>query len=246
MKGEKKVSVILTDRNAEALAKLADSLGEKISPTVNLLISAFAGDITDTIRNDIYGLCQVKVTELYKQFYNASKFQEKELTQDLNRYTNIAKLIRGNASITSEDLDIGFQQIRIKNGIAKIPKDDWILVNPEDAEKCEHVCIVEFRNSRLYNAPHFCFFTNVEMGKDYNEEEINRRCAEKWPDFNKLLGMHVELKRDPKNPAVYLNLDEWNRSPQIGYFPLVEFRNSVYKKAGRKAPCGAYIIRDQD
>lgn len=252
MWGEKKISVILNSKNNAALSRLAGKLKMKLGPVTNMLISSFV-DIPGSISDDIYDLCRQRVTELKNLFDTLDKdsYTAADTWNNINKYIDIARIVKTEPDITIDDLYISkadsgeedkMTRIPVKDGVAVIPSD-WIILNKDEAKEKRYACIVEFMNWDKYNIPHFCYFTNDNLGKDYDTEVIKEKCQEAWPKFNDMLKKEVKLKRDPIDNSI-LNGDEWRKSPHVGFFSLAT--SDDYDIEHDKIPFGAYILRNND
>lgn len=137
------------------------------------------------------------------------------------------------------------QKISLKNGYLLIP-EDWIIVNPEVSTSTNYAAVIECRNFRKYNVPHFVYLNNIKYEKDYDdnfEKEFYKMCTTIWPQFKEIekLSNSNQPIEDPDNKGKYLNIKEHLSAPIIGIFSIVEQNDMLTTE---EAPYGAMIIRN--
>ena len=192
--------------------------------------------------------CKAKVRILLDQMDKSGEFEVEVLSTKIQKYLRIMTFFNNGNEIRSDQIkrEPVMKTIPVKNGTIICPQD-WIVVNPDDANASEYAGVVECRNANIYGIPHFLFFTDVKYANQYDEQElahIDELCAQKSQQFAKALNNQVSLIDDPEHPGEYLNVKEHLSSPFIGHFHLYEQGDPCYP-AGYKPPYGAMIIRNQ-
>lgn len=239
---KKKMSFDIEMSNLKWLKETADSAGVKVAPMLNSLIKIFAGSPSD-FRHKEYVYCCNRVIQLQNEIeIITGSYERRKVEDEISWYVELGKLYSGNMNLTAEEMSmLDKDKISLKEGYAVIP-DDWIVLNRNQAPDKMYACVVEFRNWEKFDIPHFVYFTDTEMGRDYDTKEINRLCNELWPQFNDMLAKQVKPRRDPTDNHI-VNSSEWSASPHVGYFPL-EVYESKEELAKDHPPFGAYILRD--
>ena len=233
-----KFSVDVSGENKKYLDELTDNLGMKYGPSINLIISVFAGMPKD-IKATILGFCEEKYRELTSYQKVADEMEKAELENKKEWYLTIARLMNKGRDIVIKHED-AMRKIEIKNGYLIIPAD-WIILNPEQAKYCMYAGVLECRNSARYGIPHFVFFSDTKYACDYDAllyEHIQEMCTKAWPDYKALvLDRQVKLIMDPDRPGQYLNAQDFMEAPTIGHFHISESSECD------NPPCGAVIVR---
>lgn len=109
-------------------------------------------------------------------------------------------------------------KISMSDGMAVLIPDDpsnWIVANPLDAPLANRATIVEVRNGKIYDVPHFVVFHSG----DASTEAIDEIVIRAFPKFEEILNRRVDPRYDAEGN--FLNLAEWNSSPAIGRFPAL-------------------------
>lgn len=235
IKGLCKFTLNLTEDNKVSLDILAEELGMKYGPVVNMIISTFC-DMPEDIKHEIIAFCKSKREELKVIYLVAGDCEKDKIKKERQHYLSIMKLMnKGMIENIESKIIIKEKKVELKTGYVIIP-DDWILLNPEDAKNCMEVDVVECRHSEEYGIPHFVYFTNDYKNED--ETVIEELCVKAYPKFREIMDMQVKPLRNSDGKGKILNAEEYMASPTIGHFPLPE------KSENSNPPFGAMIVRD--
>lgn len=245
-----KITALLNDRNKDIIETLANSSDTSFSTVLNCIITALC-DAPRDIRNSITEVLMNK-QEAYKQSIPDSPYITKtelwhklDICQMLCKYINAGEFTDDVARERKEKSHNNLIKIKIKDGYAVFP-DDWAQLNPEDAENCSYVVIIEVspRKPYILNGeipPHFVYYAkyNHHNVDDKFYSHIDDLCVQKYPPFKKLIDDRIHIDEENK-----LSLDELKKRTIIGYFYLyVEGEDSRSTIDNYDPPYGAKIIR---
>lgn len=232
--------------NKEILDDLTENYMMKYGPMINKIIDTFCR-MPKKIKKVFIKTCLAECERLAIEIEQTSEasFHYEELKKDRNWYIEILKLMNGGKYESIEEKKEASSMIKIKmfDGYLLIPAD-WIVVNPESAEKCRYAAVLECRNHIQYGVPHFVFFNNYKYACDYTdymEEEFFSLCRKVWPKFSEIqiLSEKNALVPDPDNKGRYLNSEAHLAAPIIGLFHIEEHGDRAYGEP----PYGAKIVR---
>ena len=234
-----KLSIDLTDSNKQKLEKIKADRYIPYGNTINTLIQTFC-NLPEDVQDSLYTFCKEKMALLSREMNTAGDFAFEKLSNKYVIYGDIASFFSKGYKLRMEDVKRTpiMKKIKIKNGYLICP-DDWKLINPEDAEKCDFAYVIECRNSAKYGIPHYVYFTFADDRAD--GDLINRRCVSVYPEFKEVLDKQVNPVYDPNDPSKCLNIEEHLASPYIGHFPI--HRDGIdYLIADKEPPYGAKIV----
>ena len=112
--------------------------------------------------------------------------------------------------------------IILKNGYIKYP-DHWVAVKNMNPSEATHCGILTFRKGIKLGIPTFLFFLKDKTVNEMDiedEKRVYEACEMVFPSFHSVLGAQVEPQRGLNNQI--LNFDEWNESPEIGWFHVFD------------------------
>lgn len=113
--------------------------------------------------------------------------------------------------------------------------DDWVFVNQAAASRCDNVFVLEVRNGRAFEVPHFVYFKN---GETCSNDEMVEAVEPIWPRIREIESAQVVPAYDRNGE--FLNYEEWDNSPTIGVFRILD--STDYGRFN-EAPCGAMVYR---
>lgn len=247
-----KLTIDLSDCNKEILEKIKTERRMPYGNTINSLIDAFC-EIPESVKKELLTFIKTRIKALYKEMDVAEDFLFRDLAMQSEAYIEIATFLNDGRRISIESIESEptLTKYPVRNGILICP-DDWIVLNPEQADVMMYAGVVECRNSENFGKenfgekiPHFVFFSNKKYAKEYDNyytDHINKLCVQMWPNFQKVIESQVEPIDDPERPGYQLNAEEWMKAPTIGHFSVYEHGDPIY---GTKyePPAGARIIR---
>ena len=240
-----KLTIDLTDKNRETLEKIKAEQRSPYGTTINELIDIFC-NVPESVKKELLSFIKPKIRDLYRQMDAAGDFSFKEISEKTQSYMDIATFLNDGKRFSISEIDsvTTMQKIPMYNGFLICP-DDWIIVNPEQAEDATNACVVECRNAGKFGIPHLLVFSNRESVNDYDdiyEESIHRMCCRAYPRFAEILDMQVKPIDDPEHPGLLLNSDEWMKAPNIGLFDIYVQGDPKYG-VGYEPVAGARIVR---
>lgn len=239
-----KLNIELTEKSREKLENIKVRESVPYGNTINYLIDAFA-DLPETVKEYLVAVCKPKMRQLQEEITNSKGFKADEIFKQMEAYRKITSYLGGevvNAYLTDATSDV--KKINLKNGYVMCP-NNFILLNPEEAENHEYAGVIECRNSSKYGIPHAMFFCDYRYGREYPKEFCDmmiQKFCEKFEKFKKIVELQVDPIYDPDNPGLLLNSDEWMESPEIGFFAVfVEGDPGYYPNY--KPPYGIQIFK---
>ncbi|SDB68371.1 hypothetical protein [Butyrivibrio sp. INlla16] len=240
-----KLTTDLAEGNRAILDNLKEENNWKYGYSINTMISTF-GNLPKTVKLYFLSLCKQKLKELNKRMDVAGEFEFKDLEKEHAAYDAIAKFLNNGTRISLEDLkaEPTLKKITLQDGYLICP-DDWIVINPEDAQKCLYAGVIECRNGAKYGIPHLLYFCNYRYGRDYPkgfDEMMERKAVSAYPRFKEILAKQVTPIDDPDNPGMMLNADEWMEAPTIGHFAIY-VQGDPTRPKDYQPPAGARIVR---
>ena len=238
------MSLDFTLENISAIERMANKYEEGVCPTVNTIINLICF-MPKEIQEELISFCLQKTEENEIRYTEASVFEKKEIVRNNEYYDNLITLFNGGKKINSSKNNPNMREYKMIEGSLYVPKD-WIILNPEQEGKCKYAGVVECRNHKKYKIPHFVFFTDNRLLRDYSEEFIQyiySLCEEKWPRFAEILKMEVKLISDSSQPFGYKNLEEHLASPIVGIFSILRDDDELFDN---KPPCGALIMSNNN
>lgn len=245
---KKKVSIDFNEANYCLVVQEAKDRGESNSMVINDMISTILTLSHDT-KNDLAIYCKNQQDILYKNIHyldiDSMEYQEKLLK--MKQYEKLIKLF-GDIHQKEDD---NMRRILLKEGYCIFPKD-WIMLDPIEgegsAEDCMYAGVVECRNGKRWNVPHFVYFCNYKYGSDYPsdfEDKVYKQCEKKYPRFKELFNMQMELSfADMKDPE---KVKEFSENPCFGLFSFVEKGDPLFWNSASpnyKTPAGTLIVRE--
>ncbi len=241
-----KLTTDLAEGNREILDLLKENNRWDYGYTINTMISTF-GNIPPSVKKDLLSLIKPKLKELNKRMDKAGVLELGELTKEHDAYDSIAKFLNNGQRITLEDLQAEptMKKVALQDGYLICP-ENWIIVNPEEAENCLYAGVIECRNGSRLGIPHYVYLCNYRYGNEYPKgftEDMEKQIANKYPVFKDVLAKQVTPIDDPDNPGVTLNADEWMEAPTIGHFSIYIQGDPMYGK-NYNPPAGARIVRE--
>lgn len=236
----RKLSFDLDPDNLYALQRMKSEIGWSYGNTINNLLSLLR--IPESVKVEIIELIKEQLRSLYKQADSAEIFKLNEINEKIKAYTDIATIFNKGKKLTIDDIqNRTMKKIKIKDGYLIVPSD-WIDINPEDAESMPYAGVIECNNSKKYGIPHFLFHSKHKYLRDYNTDEIEKMCANAYPDFLDIIDRQVTPERDPEHPDVILNEQAYRNAPTIGYFHIYVQDDPLYGR-NYEPPAGAKIVR---
>ncbi|MCR5099323.1 MAG: hypothetical protein K6B14_10275 [Lachnospiraceae bacterium] len=231
-----KLSFIVDDKIKKILDADKDNYGSKYGPMINFILENLC-NMPEKVKRSLLDFCSFQVKNIINQIDYADDFAKQDLIKEKQVYLNIAKIINHGKSINI------LRQINIKNGVLHIP-DNWIVVNPEDAEKCQYAAVMECQNSNRYGIPHFILLCNYRYGQDYPkdfENQFIKKCCVKWPNFKEQV-LDKQVVGIPSMDGKGLqNEKEFLEAPNIGIFHIWE-ENDEHLSSD-ETPYGSKIVR---
>lgn len=112
--------------------------------------------------------------------------------------------------------------IILKDGYVKYP-DHWVAVKNMDPSEATHCGVLSVRNGIKLGVPTFLFFLKDKTINEMDFEDEKRvylACESGFPEFSSVLKAQVDPKYGSNGQI--LNLDEWNKSPTIGWFHVFD------------------------
>lgn len=247
-----KLTIDLSDCNKRILEKIKTERRVPYGNTINNLINTFC-EIPESVKKELLVFTKSRIKALYKEMDVADDFLFRDLATQSQAYIGIATFLNDGKRISIESIEAEstLTKYPVKNGVLICP-DDWIILNPEQADVMMYAGVVECRNSDKFGKenfgeriPHFVFFSNKKYGKEYDNyftEHINDLCVRAWPNFQSVIENQVEPIDDPERPGYQINAEEWMKAPTIGYFSIYEHGDITYGP-NYEPPAGARIIR---
>lgn len=129
-------------------------------------------------------------------------------------------------------------RIPIANDGTLVIPGSWTLINAANAKGCSYAGVIEVRNSP--DAPHVVFLSPKPINDLTKEEQesVFEQAALYVPFLTTIRNAEVELEYNDDGGVA--NRDEYNNSPRIGFFPIMD---STMFNDSNPAPYGAMIIR---
>lgn len=244
---KRKLSIDLTSKNREKIEEIKNTYGLSYGDTINTVLNAVLSMSPETSAR-LLDILKSEMRSINTKLKVSGEYGNEKLNQQLKEYDNLAKCFNGWQFVSPDDLKPfeKMQEIRIKNGTLICPSD-WILINPEEAAESEYAGVVECNNSVIYKTPHFVWLRKDPSVNNFSpeeEEKVKKMCVAKWPPFEDIIQKQVSLEPDPDNLGSYTNLDDWMKSPAIGYFTIIPDDSPLYE-ADKEPPFGAKIKRDK-
>lgn len=240
-----KLSIDLKPENRKILQELKNERGWPYGTTINTLISTFC-DIPEKVSQEMLDVIEVKLKELYKRLDKAEAFETQALIREREVYNSMATFFNKGLTVSAETIEQTptMQKIQIKDSYLVIP-NDWIVLNPEDADDAYYAGVIEVRHHEKYGVPYMVVLLKEKHFYTYaknHEEWIYARCQQAWEGFANILSMQVKPVDDPTRPGYKLNEAEWAAAPNIYYYDI--YVNDDRKYGRRyKTPYGAQIVR---
>lgn len=235
-KEKKKLSIDFKEDNYNTLVDFAQSSGESNSNIINYLVSHFLNLSLDT-RKAFAKCCSEELRKEEEKYSSLGEFEKIKASKRINLYKDLIKFFTdGKGSILDEKTKM--KKIDIFDGYVIFP-NDWIIIENQNPNDSNFVGVIEVRNAKKYNIPHFLFFSKFPIRKlsAFDEKIILEHCENAYSDFKKIISMQVEPVYDNNNNI--LNIESWREAPHIGFFQIGEYgRDSVF-------PANAMIIRNK-
>ncbi len=241
----KKLSIDLTDENADTLEAIKREQRIPFGQTINSLIELFCR-IPSDVNAELLSFCKEKIKELYEEMDRAGEYEYQALMNKSQIYQNLTMFLNRGRRISIDSIESKpkMQKIEMLNGVLICP-NDYIILNKEAAEYCKYASVVEVRNAK-FGVPHFLYFHSKEANAytDSDCKIIEDLCVKEWPRFQEIINSLVEPIPDPtaEHKWQYLNAKEVNEAPQIGHFGIYIQGDSRYPR-NYAPPMGTRIIR---
>lgn len=224
--------------------KLAD--GFKLGETVNTLIATF-GLLPDVIESELIRFIRGRLQMLSAQAEHAGQYEKEKIADITEKYRQIAVYLNHGVALPSENIknEPVMREVPIKNGFLRCPKD-YVIVNEAEASTMSYACVVECRNAVNYGIPHYLVYCDRKYGSDYDESYetmLLQKILAKAPDFQRIIDLQVKPIESLETPGVFLNAEEFLKSPEIGFFHVYERGDSKYP-LDYKPPYGVEIVRN--
>ena len=233
---KKKVSIDFSEKAYQLLAEYTQKMRISNSALINFLLENFLS-MGDEEKKQWTEFCiEVLKKENDIRPSISNDFEIRAQNRKIERYCNFIDFFA-----TQKDLKVfeNMEKIHMENGYIIYP-NDWIVINYREPEKCKYAGAVAIRNSHEYNVPIFLFFSDIKIKElsEYDENEIYRRCKEKYPDFERILAMQVIPAYNSEGKM--LNAELLDKAPMIGIFQISEYaKNDVY-------PYGAMVVPEDE
>ncbi|MBR0418325.1 MAG: hypothetical protein IJI66_04085 [Erysipelotrichaceae bacterium] len=137
--------------------------------------------------------------------------------------------------------------INLDDGKCQYP-DDWHRINPYGIPdgKGKFVSVVEAKNSKKYDVPHFVFATNMRQNSYKDIKKIYDACIEDWPKFKQIIEMQVAPPDISwhEDPSYYSMLKAHQESPFLGIFNIIATDDPCFD-SGATVPYGIFIERNK-
>lgn len=243
----KKLSLDLSNKNADMLEKIKHEYGIPYGQMLNYLIEMFC-DLPAEINQELLDFCKERLQAIYKSKDEAGEYEEQMLVNKEQVYCNLATFFNhGNPIAIDASISLPkMQQIEMLNGYLVCPCD-YIVLNKDVAMQCEYASVVEVRNAG-FGVPHFLYFHTKEANKytDADIETIEKACVKEWPRFKDIRDNVVEPIFETSSEFGWkcLNSKEVSKSPQIGHFAIYVQGDSRYS-SNYKPPMDTKIVRCQ-
>lgn len=248
----KKRTIDINDGNDAVLEALKREKGIGYGTTINGLIQAVCRPDSKA-KEELLEFIKQRLRILNRQMDAAAGYEAEKLMQTAQTYQELAKYLNDGIAIGIDEINAEPVMIKIqmKDRYLIVP-DDWIVLNPEEAEQCENALVVEVRQGkRKKTIPHFIFFHNLERGVPFDAtfcDMVSRKCVKKYPGFQEFIDFKnshpdTRLKPDPEDPGHFLNEEDVLYGPQIGFFPVYVRGERILGKYGNyEPPYGVQII----
>ena len=240
-----KFTLNVSGKNKEILDQLTENYSCKYGPLINKIIETFCCMPTG-VKKAIEHACLEQYNKIATELdHTSDEFHRKDLEKSLESSLDILRLINGgiyDISVSQKEIS-NTKKLKISDGYLIVPKD-WIIINPEDAERHKYAAVLECRNSFTYGIPHFVYLTDYRSADQYTrefEKIFIEKCRQIWPKFKEIEEMNRknQLVPDPEDPNQYLNMEAYLTSPIIGLFSIDEQGDSLTDEY----PYGAMIVR---
>lgn len=240
-----KLTIDLLEKNREILEKIKAENRSPYGATINGLIDTFC-TIPNSVKKELLTYIKPKIRNLYREMDGASEFSFKELSEKAQAYMDIATFLNDGNPLSMNEIDNTTTMVRypMLDGYLICP-DNWIIVNPDEAERSTYAFVIECRNAGEYKIPHLLVFINRKSSYDYSDLEKKvflSECCKVYPRFSDILALQVDPIDDPDHPGCTLNAKEWLEAPNIGYFDIYVQGDPEFS-AGYKPVLGARIVK---
>ena len=158
----KKLSIDLTDENAEALKNIKRDQHIAFGKTINALIELFCRIPAD-IKGVLLTFCKERIKELYQEMAQAGEYETQMLMNNSQTYQKLATFLNYGRKISIDSIESKpkMQCIDMLNGSLICPID-YIILNSDDAESCDYASVGEVRNDK-FGVTHFVYFHSKEF-----------------------------------------------------------------------------------
>lgn len=187
------------------------------------------GSLLSSLANDILGLSEANAAKLLRAVSELEEgcrhecemipgFEEmrkREAQLQLERIDELRQILSVVAG-PNQAME-PMRRIKMSDMSVLVPDNpsSWVIVNEEEAPQSDEAIIVEVRNGKQYDMPHFIFFDNSKDKKE--EREIDEAISKVYPRYRQVvMANRVIPKFDSAGKLV--NADEWAHSPATGYF----------------------------
>lgn len=231
---KKKLSIDFDVENYNAMQEFSQKHRMTNSSIVNYLVNHFLR-LSHKTKIKFAKATAEQIDTLKKSFATCQEYEAIELEEQISVLQDLLLFFTDGKGYV-EDEPQKMKKTEIQNGYVIFPTD-WIVVDDSNAKYCDYVGVIEVRNGKSYNAPHFVFFSEFPINKltDSLKDTILRKCELVHPDFRKIRSMQLEPVYGDNNEI--LNADLWMKAPIIGFFQIPTYgKDSSF-------PAGAMVVK---
>lgn len=218
-----KMSIDFTEENRKMLEAIKKKKGISYSKAVNDSIDllyrmppSICHKFLTFVKNELYKIISAK--DVTGDIEDANLFIEQSYLEKFGRFIN-----NGDALLIDKPKSkIKYSTEEMASGKVLIyPSEEFILLNPESANKCSFATVTEVKNAPFF-VPHFIrfFVRPFETFSDRDKQSTEQLCVEKWPRFKEIMESVIEPILGENDKII--NTNAVYSSPQIGHFPIYE------------------------
>jgi len=236
----KKISIDFSGDSIKILGELKEQFRARSnSAIVNMIIGIF-GTLDNDVRKELADFCLSKSKEIseslsgkYENIYEQVNDLEKQ-----SQYQGILEFLTIGKPIKTERIDT-MKRVEISDGYGIVPVE-WIEIPFDRTMDAEYIGVVEVKNGKDYNVPHFYFCSQkpIRFITDEEQDIIEKACAQQSLSFKNAMRHKVELVVDENGK--YINGKEWLSAPRVGIFQIPEHGDK------EQFPYGAMVYKRDD
>lgn len=234
---KKKLSIDFEVSNHNLMTRFARNHNMTNSAIVNYLVEHMLKLSSETKKK--FAGVSVEQLDVYKEIYsNCDGYEKQKIEEQISVLQDLILFFTDGKGYVENEVE-KMNKIEIDRGYVIFPKD-WIVVQTAEPKGCRYVGVIEVRNGKKYNVPHYLFFSEVpimELAK-FQEEDILSKCARRYPDFGRILDMQVEPAYDENKHM--LNAELFMEAPTIGIFQVPTYGEDT------SFPAGAMVVRTEE